>query len=52
LDSLLFTNAKASDDAVYRVIDAMAKNKDDLVTVQPALRRPSLHPIRRAVTLR
>lgn len=37
-DNLLFTNAKASNEVVYKVIDAMAKNKDDLVVVQPALR--------------
>ena len=37
-DNLLFTNAKVKDDVVYKMIDAMAKNKDDLVAVQPALR--------------
>jgi TRAP transporter TAXI family solute receptor len=37
-DNLLFTNAKVKDDVVYKMIEAMAKNKDDLVTVQPALR--------------
>jgi len=37
-DNLLFTNAKVSDDVVYKIIEAMAKNKDDLVAVQPALR--------------
>ena len=37
-DNLLFTNAKVADEVVYKIIDAMAKNKDDLVTVQPALR--------------
>jgi uncharacterized protein len=37
-DNLLFTNAKVPADVVYKVIDTMAKNKDDLVTVQPALR--------------
>jgi uncharacterized protein len=37
-DNLLFTNAKVKDDVVYKIIEAMAKNKDDLVAVQPALR--------------
>ena len=37
-DNLLFTSAKVKDDVVYKLIDAMAKNKDDLVAVQPALR--------------
>ena len=37
-DNLLFTNAKVKDDVVYKMIDAMAKNKDDLVAIQPALR--------------
>ena len=37
-DNLLFTNAKVSDDVVYKVIETMAKNKPDLITVQPALR--------------
>ena len=37
-DNLLFTNAKVKDDVVYKMIEAMAKNKDDLIAVQPALR--------------
>ncbi len=37
-DNLLFTNAKVKDDVVYKLMEAMAKNKDDLVAVQPALR--------------
>ena len=37
-DNLLFTNAKVKDEVVYKIIDTMAKNKDDLVVVQPALR--------------
>jgi uncharacterized protein len=37
-DNLLFTNAKVKDDVVYKIIEAMANNKNDLVTVQPALR--------------
>jgi TRAP transporter TAXI family solute receptor len=37
-DNLLFTNAKVKDDVVYKVMEVMAKNKDDLVAVQPALR--------------
>jgi TRAP transporter TAXI family solute receptor len=37
-DNLLFTNAKVKDDVVYKVMEVMAKNKDDLVAIQPALR--------------
>jgi uncharacterized protein len=37
-DNLLFTNAKVKDDVVYKVMEVMAKNKDDLIAVQPALR--------------
>jgi TRAP transporter TAXI family solute receptor len=37
-DNLLFTNAKVKDDVVYKIMDAMAKHKDELVVVQPALR--------------
>jgi TRAP transporter TAXI family solute receptor len=37
-DNLLFTNAKVKDELVYKLMDAMAKNKNDLVAVQPALR--------------
>jgi uncharacterized protein len=37
-DNLLFTHAKVKDEVVYKVIEAMVKNKDDLITIQPALR--------------
>ena len=37
-DNMIFTSAKVSDDAVYKVIDAMEKNKPDLLSIQPALR--------------
>jgi uncharacterized protein len=37
-DNVLFTNAKASDDLVYKIIDTMESNKAELVAVQPALR--------------
>jgi TRAP transporter TAXI family solute receptor len=37
-DNLLFTHAKVKDEVVYKLIEAMAKNKDDLVAIQPALR--------------
>ena len=37
-DNLLFTSSRVKDDVVYKVIEAMTKNKDDLITVQPALR--------------
>jgi TRAP-type uncharacterized transport system substrate-binding protein len=37
-DNVLFTNAKVSDDLVYKIIDTMESNKADLVAVQPALK--------------
>jgi uncharacterized protein len=35
---MIFTNAKVSDDAVYKLIDTLEKNKADMVSIQPALR--------------
>ena len=37
-DNMIFTNTKVSDDAVYKLIDTLEKNKADLVSIQPALR--------------
>lgn len=37
-DNMIFTNAKVSDDVVYKLIDTLEKNKADLIAVQPALR--------------
>ena len=37
-DNLFLTNAKASDDMVYKILDTLEKNKADLVAVQPVLR--------------
>jgi uncharacterized protein len=37
-DNVLIASAKTPDDFVYKVIDLMVKNKDDLVAVQPVLR--------------
>ena len=37
-DNMIFTNAKVSDDTVYKFIDTLEKNKAELVTIQPALR--------------
>jgi len=37
-DNMIFTNNKVSDDAVYKLIDTLEKNKGDLVAIQPALR--------------
>jgi hypothetical protein len=37
-DNLLFTSAKTSDDFVYKFLDTILKNKEDLVSVQPVLR--------------
>ena len=36
-DNLLITNDKVSDETVFKIIDALVKNKSDLVAVQPAL---------------
>ncbi len=40
-DNLLITNDKVPDEFVYKVIDTLVKNKDELVTIQPALRELS-----------
>jgi TRAP transporter TAXI family solute receptor len=37
-DNLFFTSAKTSDDLVYKFLDTLFKNKDDLIAVQPVLR--------------
>jgi hypothetical protein len=37
-DNLIFTNAKISDAFVYKVLDTLLKNKDELIAVQPVLR--------------
>jgi TRAP transporter TAXI family solute receptor len=37
-DNVLLTNAKVSDELVYKIIATMEANKADLVAVQPALR--------------
>jgi TRAP transporter TAXI family solute receptor len=37
-DNVLIASAKVPDDFVYKVIDLMVKNKDELVAVQPVLR--------------
>ncbi len=37
-DNMIFTNAKVSDEVVYKLIDTLAKNKPDLISIQPALR--------------
>jgi TRAP transporter TAXI family solute receptor len=37
-DNLLFTSAKTSDDLVFKILDTLFKNKDDLIAVQPVLR--------------
>ncbi len=37
-DNVLITHAKVPDDLVYKILDTMEKNKDDLVAVQPVLR--------------
>jgi TRAP transporter TAXI family solute receptor len=37
-DNLFLTNAKASDEVVYKILDTLEKNKADLAAVQPVLR--------------
>ena len=37
-DNLMFTSAKTSDDFVYKVLDTLIKDKNDLVEIQPVLR--------------
>jgi hypothetical protein len=37
-DNLIFTSAKTKDEMVYKFLDTMIKNKNDLVAVQPVLR--------------
>jgi TRAP transporter TAXI family solute receptor len=37
-DNLLFTSAKTSDEFVYKVVDTLLKNQNDLIAVQPVLR--------------
>lgn len=37
-DNLLFTSAKTSDELVFKILDTLFKNKDELVAVQPVLR--------------
>jgi len=38
IDNLLLTHAKVPDDVVYRLIETMEANKDDLIAVAPNLR--------------
>ena len=37
-DNVLITHAKVPDDIIYKILDTMEKNKDELVAVQPVLR--------------
>jgi len=37
-DNLLFTSAKTSDDFVFKMLDTLFNNKDELIAVQPVLR--------------
>jgi TRAP transporter TAXI family solute receptor len=37
IDYMLFTNAKAKDEVVYKIIDTLANNKPDLVSMAPHL---------------
>jgi TRAP transporter TAXI family solute receptor len=37
-DNVIITSAKVPDDFVYKILDLMEKNKDELVAVQPVMR--------------
>src|SRR5262249_42561410 len=37
-DNMIFTNAKIGDAFVYKVLDTLLNNKDELIAVQPVLR--------------
>ncbi len=37
-DNMIFTSSKVNDEVVYKLIDTITKNKDDMVSIQPALR--------------
>jgi TRAP-type uncharacterized transport system substrate-binding protein len=37
-DNLFFTSAKTKDEFVYKFLDTLFKNKNDLIAVQPVLR--------------
>jgi TRAP-type uncharacterized transport system substrate-binding protein len=37
-DNVIIASAKVPDDLVYKLLDLMEKNKDELVAVQPVLR--------------
>ena len=37
-DNMLFTNAKVTDDFVYKFLDTLEKNQPDLIAMQPVLR--------------
>jgi TRAP transporter TAXI family solute receptor len=37
MDYVMFTNAKAKDETVYKILDTMMKNKPDLIAVAPVL---------------
>jgi TRAP transporter TAXI family solute receptor len=37
-DNVIIASAKVSDDLVYKILDLMEKNKDELVAVQPVMR--------------
>jgi TRAP transporter TAXI family solute receptor len=37
-DNVIITSAKVPDDFVYKILDLMEKNKDELVAVQPVIR--------------
>ena len=37
-DNILLTHAKMPDEFVYKILDTMEKNKDELIAVQPVLR--------------
>jgi len=38
IDNLMFTHANVADDVVYKIIETMENNKNDLIAIAPALR--------------
>jgi TRAP-type uncharacterized transport system substrate-binding protein len=37
-DNTIFTNAKVKDEVVYKLLETLEQNKNDLVAIQPVLR--------------
>jgi uncharacterized protein len=37
-DNVIFTNAKVKDELVYKILDTMEKNKNEMIPIQPVMR--------------